>query len=310
MSDMPLVSVVVTTKNEAANIERCLQSTLLQTYPNKEIIVVDNFSTDDTVTIAKRYAGIVAQKGPERSAQRNYGMKELASGRYVMYVDADMILSPTLLAHSVEAMKTPGVAALHLRELVLGVKFFSRVRRFERCFYDGTVIDGARFFDREKFIACGGFDEATFAYGSGEDWDMDKAIRRHGRIDLCAPREANPPTAWPLAGFIQDRLPEYDPSYVGVYHNESEFELWRYLRKKAYYASAFDRYIAKYGVGDEDIKRQLGMKYRLLGVFVENGKWVRLLRHPLLSAGMYFLRFWVGMSYLFAKYSAKRPATT
>jgi hypothetical protein len=35
----------------------------------------------------------VATKGPERSAQRNHGMIDLASGEYVMYIDADMVLS-------------------------------------------------------------------------------------------------------------------------------------------------------------------------------------------------------------------------
>lgn len=305
-SSHPLVSVVITTKNEAHNIERCLQSIALQSYTPIEIIVVDNASTDATCDIAQRYTSLVATKGPERSAQRNYGMKDMAGGKYVMYVDADMVLSPTLIAHAVEAMQAPGVVALHMRELVLGVKFFSQVRRFERCFYDGTAIDGARFFDRDIFIKSGGFDEQTFAYGSGEDWDMDKAIKRFGTIALLKNTEQNGlATPWPLEAFIAPRLPEYTPEFVGIYHNESEFDLIRYLKKKSYYASAFDRYIAKYGANDEDIQRQLGMRYRLWGVFVEQGKWRRLLAHPFLAGGMYFLRFFVGLSYVWARFNAK-----
>ena len=69
-----LVSVVVTTKNEQANIERCLESICIQTYEPIEIIVVDNGSTDLTKTIASRFTTNVFDHGPERSSQRNFGM--------------------------------------------------------------------------------------------------------------------------------------------------------------------------------------------------------------------------------------------
>ncbi|MFH0876438.1 MAG: glycosyltransferase [archaeon] len=48
------VSVIVTTKNEERNIARCLVSVKNQSYPNIEIIVVDNNSSDKTKEIAKR----------------------------------------------------------------------------------------------------------------------------------------------------------------------------------------------------------------------------------------------------------------
>ena len=52
---MKKVSVIVTTKNEAKNIGRCLQSIQNQTYKAIEIIVVDNFSKDETKRIAKKF---------------------------------------------------------------------------------------------------------------------------------------------------------------------------------------------------------------------------------------------------------------
>jgi glycosyltransferase involved in cell wall biosynthesis len=52
----PLISVVVTTKNEQENIENCLKSIKNQSYKNYEIIVVDNFSTDETKKIARKYS--------------------------------------------------------------------------------------------------------------------------------------------------------------------------------------------------------------------------------------------------------------
>jgi glycosyltransferase involved in cell wall biosynthesis len=66
----PLVSVVVTTRNEEKNIGKCLHSIRAQSWTAIEAIVVDNHSTDATLEISTRLAYRVATKGPERSAQR------------------------------------------------------------------------------------------------------------------------------------------------------------------------------------------------------------------------------------------------
>src|SRR5262249_45559929 len=52
----PLISVVLPVRNEAANIERCVRSLLAQNYPNFEIVVVDDGSTDATPLILSRLA--------------------------------------------------------------------------------------------------------------------------------------------------------------------------------------------------------------------------------------------------------------
>jgi glycosyltransferase involved in cell wall biosynthesis len=76
----PLVSIIITTKNEEKNIGNCLESILrnieLKDYRNIEIIVVDNNSTDQTKEIARKYTKKVYKFGPERSAQRNLGAKK------------------------------------------------------------------------------------------------------------------------------------------------------------------------------------------------------------------------------------------
>ena len=146
----PLVSVVITTKNEEKNIENCLISIKEQTYKNIEIIVVDNNSSDKTKDLSLQYTEKVYNKGPERSAQRNFGMIDKSNGEYVMFVDADMMLGPYLVEDCVGSMQHSPDIALHIPEIVLGNNYFSKVRRFERRFYDGTVIDGARFFIKKK----------------------------------------------------------------------------------------------------------------------------------------------------------------
>jgi glycosyltransferase involved in cell wall biosynthesis len=300
-----LVSIVITTKNEEKNIQTCLESIQGQAYRNIEIIVVDNFSTDRTQEIARQYTGKVFSKGPERSSQRNYGMIDIAQGEYVMFVDADMILAPGLIGACVRRMQAGGCLALHIREIVLGVSFLSKVRRFERAFYDGTAVDGARFFLKQAFVQVGGFDAELFKAGSGEDWDIDKLIKRIGTIILLDESLPDDQSWTPdLFGFINSRGVAPSRREPLIYHNEADFVLSNYLKKKAYYAKGFDAYIAKWGQSDPDIRKQFGLWYRYFGVFLENGKWSKLLAHPLLSMGMYVLRFLVGVVYVLRKQQA------
>lgn len=296
------MSVVVTTKNEEKNIRNCLASIKAQTWPQIEVIVVDNNSSDNTKAIAHEYTDMVFNKGPERSAQRNYGMIEKAKGEYVTYIDADMILSPTLIEACCNYIQSTGAVAMFVSEIVLGKSYLSRVRRFERSFYDGTPIDAARFFRRSIFAQVGGFDESLFAKGSGEDWDIDKMVRRYGSIRLL-PRESDSLKhyGWELVDFVERRGVKYSAAYTGIYHNESDILLRSYLRKKIYYSIGFAGYIHKWGKEDKDIQSQFGLKYRFWTVFTENGKWRRLLARPDLALGMYLLRFCVGFVFLSKK---------
>jgi glycosyltransferase involved in cell wall biosynthesis len=265
-----LISVIITTKNEEKHIGNCLESIKKQTYPQDliEVIVVDNNSNDRTKEIAGKYTDKVFDKGPERSAQRNFGV-EKSSGEYILYLDADMILNKNVIRDCVEYVeKNKDTVGLYITEIVMGKKYWSKVRRFERSFYDATVIDCVRFLRKDIFQKVGGFDEGMTG---PEDWDLDKKIRSEGKTALIK---------------------------TPIYHNEAEFDLKKYLGKKAYYARQFDNYISKWGKDDGDIKNQFGVFYRYFGVFFEKGKWKKILVHPVLTAGMYFLRFMVGVKYI------------
>lgn len=271
-ANLPLVSIVITTKNEEKHIVSCLKSIKNQDYPQKkiEIIVVDNHSTDDTVKLAEQYTKNVFTKGPERSAQRNYGMITKSHGQYVMYVDADMELSKKVISSCVSRVtKNPDIIGLYIREIVTGDNFWSKVRRFERSFYEGTVIDCVRFIQKPAFVKVKGFDERLTG---PEDWDLDKKIRSLGKVDLVT---------------------------QPIYHNEAEFDIKKYLTKKGYYAKSFNEYIKKWGENDPDIRKQLSFRYRYFGIFIEKGKWKKMANKPLLTLGMYNLRILVGIVYIF-----------
>ena len=154
MKKLPLVSITITTKNEEKNIKPCLESIKKQTYPqNKiEIIVVDNNSRDKTKQIAKQYTKKVFNIGPERSVQRNFGMLQKSSGKYLMFLDADMRLASKVISQAVKKLEDSPLVALYIPEIILGNSFFSRVRRFERSFYTGTVIDCVRIIRKDIFI--------------------------------------------------------------------------------------------------------------------------------------------------------------
>jgi len=265
---MPTVSVVISTKNEEKNIRACLESITRQSYTDFELIVVDNDSKDKTKEISREFTPLVYNVGPERSAQRNYGVKS-GSGKYALYLDADMTLSPDVIKECVEKMdKDQNLAGLYIPETVIGNGFWISVRRFERGFYDGTVIDAVRFVRRSVFLDIGGFDERLVG---PEDWDFDLSVRQHGSVAII-------------------RSP--------LFHNEGDFSFWIYIRKKSYYAKSFNEYVKKWGVDHPVIHKQLGVKYRYMGVYLENGKFLRMLGHPILATSMLFLRFLVGLVYL------------
>lgn len=270
MNSYPLVSVIITTKNEEKHIADCLDSVKNQSYPREsiEIIVVDNNSTDKTKNIASHYTRFVYTKGPERSAQRNYGARK-CRGKYYLYLDADMILSDHVIEECVTKLeKQKDTVALYVPEIIMGESFWCKVRRFERAFYTATVIDCVRCIRTDVFHKVGGFDESM---SGPEDWDLDKKIRNTGKVDtILSP----------------------------VFHNESQFTIAKYVSKKGYYATSFNKYITKWGKNDSDIKKQLGFYYRFIGVFIENGRWKNLIAHPVLTVGMYVLRILVGIKYM------------
>lgn len=297
MSDVPLkVSVVISTKNEEKVLENCLGSIRSQTYTNYELIVVDNYSSDKTKEIATRFTSQFYLKGPERAAQRNYGLLEKANGEFGMYIDADMIITSTLIEECVKTLMSSRSVALYIPEIVLGDSLFAQVRRFERSFYTGTVIDACRFFRMSAFRNVGGFDEKIFQSGSGEDWDLDKRFRALGKCEVLQARFPDFVVKEDdLSEFCKTRGVIHSPSFVGVYHDESEDTIGSYLRKKYYYSKGFEGYIKKWGVDDNDIKKQTGLLYRLLIVFLVSPVKKKLIIRPDLFALLLLLRFATGL---------------
>lgn len=88
------ISVIVAVYNTEKYIEKCIKSLLNQTYPNLEIIIVEDGSTDDSKKILKKYSDnekikiIYNEKNCGLSYSRNVGLK-YASGDFIGYIDSD-----------------------------------------------------------------------------------------------------------------------------------------------------------------------------------------------------------------------------
>jgi glycosyltransferase involved in cell wall biosynthesis len=183
----PLVSVIVPTKNSSDWIGKCLWSVLNQTYRKIEIIVIDNFSKDGTRDIALALGARVLVKGPERSAQLNYGAKA-AKGKYLYRIDADFILEPNVIEEAVSICERQGFDAVTIHVISdPSISFWAEVRRFEREMRREDAFNvAARFVKREKFLQVGGFDANLVA---GEDYDLHTRLllagARIGRISSC-----------------------------------------------------------------------------------------------------------------------------
>jgi len=178
MTENLLVSVIIPTKNSEATIEKCLRSIRNQTYPNIEIILVDNYSRDNTREIAQKHGARIYLKGPERSSQVNFGVRK-AKGKYVYRVDSDFVLEASVVEEAVTKCETQGYDAVAVHNTSdPTVSFWSKVRKLERdCYRDDEFNIGARFLKREVFEAVGGFNETLVA---AEDYDLHNKLLERG----------------------------------------------------------------------------------------------------------------------------------
>jgi glycosyltransferase involved in cell wall biosynthesis len=93
----PLVSILIPAYNAERWIAETIRSALGQTWPNKEIIVVDDGSADQTLRIARQFeperVRVVTQPNQGAAAARNMAFS-LSQGNYIQWLDADDLLSP------------------------------------------------------------------------------------------------------------------------------------------------------------------------------------------------------------------------
>lgn len=204
LTEFPLVTVIIPAYNESLNIEAAMKSVLAQDYPNLEVFLMDDGSTDGTADIARPFEGehpnakvvIVSEANRGKAEVLNRGL-ELSSGEYVLCIDADAVLAPDAVRQMLPHFHDPkvgGVAGnikvsnrdnmltrLQALEYVAGQ---NTIRRAQSLFNCVNVIPGTLgMFRRTAIEQAGGYDTDTYA----EDTDLTIKLLADGWKVQCAP---------------------------------------------------------------------------------------------------------------------------
>ncbi len=191
MSYSPTASVCIPTYNFARFLPDAIDSVLVQDYPDYELLVVDNCSTDNTAEIVNTYVKKDQRVRYIRNPQ-NIGMVrnwnrclEEASGKYVKILCADDLLAPSCLRESIEILVSdPSVALVSCKRLVVTELLvpictlsFSEDREFARgvdtiniCLRKGNLIGEPTAVTFRKSLSGRGFDPDYVHLADLEMW--------------------------------------------------------------------------------------------------------------------------------------------
>ncbi len=189
-----LVSIIIPAYNSARTLPACLEACRAQDYPDIEIIVVDDGSTDDTAVIAEATPGVqvLSQKNQGPAVARNHGAR-VARGEILAYTDSDCVPRPDWIRHLVAAFETGVVAVGGTYDIINAHARLARVVQAEiaaRHARFGQEVDFLGSFNvayrKEAFDAVGGFEE-SYRWASGEDNDLAYKLQHaQGRILFTA----------------------------------------------------------------------------------------------------------------------------
>jgi len=178
------VSIIIPTYNSGTTLAECLKSVHGQSYPFYEVIVVDNFSNDDTLKTAKEFAAKIMQQKCNPALARNVGVAN-STGKYILFLDSDQILSPSVVEECIKKCKNRKVGMVRIPEVFIGKGFWSRCSAVWKNYYakveqlygaGENIIHGEpRFFIKEQIARVGMLD-ATLLWG--EDYDLYERLKK------------------------------------------------------------------------------------------------------------------------------------
>lgn len=195
----PAVAIIVPAFNEAVGIERAVRSLAASEYPDFEVIVVDDGSTDDTAGLVERLGiarvRVLRKENGGKASALNTGI-EATFAPVVVMVDGDTVFEPEALGRLVQPLGDPTVGAVSgntkvgNRRTLLGkwqhieyVTGFNLDRRMYEVLQCTPTVPGAiGAFRRDALEEVGGVSGATLA----EDTDLTLSIGRTGRRVLYA----------------------------------------------------------------------------------------------------------------------------
>lgn len=185
VADLPVVSVVIPCYNAGPYIDETVTSVRMQTFPDFEIIIVDDGS-DDPLTMSRldllAADGVTLLRTANRgvAAARNRGI-EAARGRYILPLDADDLLVPHFLEKTVSVLEQrPDIGIVGCDALLFGA--VSEVRRMPdvspQRLLSENLLFATSLYRKRDWQAVGGYCEAM-RYG-WEDWEFWIALTTRG----------------------------------------------------------------------------------------------------------------------------------
>jgi chlorobactene glucosyltransferase len=208
LTRQPRVSVIVPARNEARNIRRCVASLLGQSYPDVEIIVADDGSTDATPEILaelQRGAGgarlrvIAVGELPTGWAGKPHAMAvgaTVATGEWLLFTDADTVHRPGALAWAVQEAQQrkadlfSGIAQMEFADwsshiimpvVVMGITTQYPPARVANPNAQAAIANGQfLLIRRAMYDAVGGYASAALRGSVVDDRDMAAVVKGHG----------------------------------------------------------------------------------------------------------------------------------
>jgi GT2 family glycosyltransferase len=205
----PLTSIIILTYNNLDYTRQCLESISAKTvYPNYEIVIVDNASSDGTVDYLQTYATshpnvqlVLNKENRGFSAGNNQGVTA-SKGQYIVYLNNDTVVTSSWLSGLISHLRDPAVGAVGPvtnsagNESKIGVDYsdISELHNFARRYtraHDGEAFDIRMLalycmLVRRSVIDDVGLLDERFGVGMYEDDDFSLRIRQKGYRILCA----------------------------------------------------------------------------------------------------------------------------
>jgi glycosyltransferase involved in cell wall biosynthesis len=193
--NQPTVSVIIPAHNSEKLIAKCLKSVVDAIPENKEIIVIDDGSTDNTSEIASKFPVklIRLAKRSGQATAKNVGF-ELSTGEIVVFVDSDTIVTKHFFVELASALSRDQVGGagglvLPIKSDIISSSFmvrlfgYSPISEKENIEIDSTP-GGCSAYHRKVLTEIGGFDTNL---KQGEELDMNIRIRKAGYKLLIVP---------------------------------------------------------------------------------------------------------------------------
>jgi len=222
----------MTVRNVSATIVDCLQAILRQTFSDFEVIIIDDFSTDDTKRLIQRFDDkrikyFKNEKWLGISPSRNRGL-EKAAGEYVFCTDGDCIVSKNWIEMGVECLQNPSCVAVEGRIYYVSENYkptFSDHVMENR--NGGNFMTGNMAYRKAVLERTGGFDNG---YTYFEDRDIAFRLMKYGRVcfnpemTVYHPRVVNTPKKLIASAANVKNLVRFYRKF-----GKAEFMVWRIL---------------------------------------------------------------------------------